>query len=274
MSFTTWIYDPNIQIKNLVLTTKNQSYQFGRRLYSFHVDETKYWLKYHEAKHHQILEHAFLDELDFYRHSDLINQNILLPHQIIQLNQFVCFNELINGGYGLILIDTHDFFTDIRLIKDIEMIKHKINLVLDVLSDLHESGWIHGDLKPEHFRSYDDLCKLIDFEQAHKQGVTAPNLNATPHYMAPELFHGQQKTVQTDLYALGLILYEWLIHSKLTAKTYRDWALLHCQQLHIQLPSHFLYFLPLIEGLLMKNFEQRFSSVIDARKCINAIKLL
>lgn len=47
--------------------------------------------------------------------------------------------------------------------------------------------------------------------------------------MAPELFHGANKTVQSDLYALGIVLYEWLTQTRLQANSYHEWAVLHCQ---------------------------------------------
>ena len=60
--------------------------------------------------------------------------------------------------------------------------------------------------------------------------------------MAPELFHGEIKTVRTDLYALGVILYEWLSGKRLIARNYQDWAVLHCQTLKIRLPDVFIPF--------------------------------
>jgi hypothetical protein len=70
--------------------------------------------------------------------------------------------------------------------------------------------------------------------------------------------------VQSDLYAFGIILYEWLTQSRLTAKTYQDWAVLHCQQLQIQLPDRFKQFLPLLNGLLQKHVTLRVPSADDA----------
>ena len=60
--------------------------------------------------------------------------------------------------------------------------------------------------------------------------------------MAPELFHGTRKNIQSDLYAFGVVLYEWLSQIRLQANTYHDWAVLHCQNLNIQLPDSFQIF--------------------------------
>ncbi|WP_032008484.1 protein kinase domain-containing protein, partial [Acinetobacter baumannii] len=98
-----------------------------------------------------------------------------------------------------------------------------------------------------------------------------PITDATPRYMAPELFHGANKTVQSDLYALGIVLYEWLTQTRLQANSYHEWAVLHCQKLNVVLPSSFQVFLPLLSGLLQKQQQSRFSNVHEA---INCLKML
>lgn len=76
--------------------------------------------------------------------------------------------------------------------------------------------------------------------------------------MAPELFHGANKTVQSDLYALGIVLYEWLTQTRLQANSYHEWAVLHCQKLNVVLPSSFQVFLPLLSGLLQNSSKAGF----------------
>ena len=81
------------------------------------------------------------------------------------------------------------------------------------LQHAHENGIIHRDLKPENiFLSNSSVIKLMDFGLAQVRG--GPNITnegaliGTFNYMAPELLNGGKATVQSDLYALGIILYE------------------------------------------------------------------
>ncbi|KCX88391.1 tyrosine kinase family protein [Acinetobacter sp. 72431] len=98
-------------------------------------------------------------------------------------------------------------------------------------------------------------------------------MDATPRYMAPELFRGGYKSIQSDLYAFGIVLYEWLTQTRLEASSYRDWAVLHCQNLTIQLPTQFLIFLPLLVGLLQKQQQNRFSNADEAINCLKQIQI-
>ncbi|WP_332606059.1 protein kinase domain-containing protein [Acinetobacter sp. ESBL14] len=273
MSFTTWISDPEIQLEDLRLRTKAQSYAFGRRVYTFQVEQQGYWLKFHQADSHPILEQAFLRELDFYQKFKGIEQNFLLPYAIISLSQIKSDVAIDQARQGLVSIDSPHFFIPISASESLNRIKQKILSAFEALDSLHQAGWVHGDLKTEHFRLYGHSCRLIDFEQCFRIGQPMQSLDATPHYMAPELFHGAGKSIQSDLYALGVIVYEWLTQSRLTASTYHDWAVLHCQQLQIQLPIEFEVFLPLLNGLTQKHVKQRFNSVLAAKNSLNAIDL-
>lgn len=85
--------------------------------------------------------------------------------------------------------------------------------LLQALEFLHTRGWVHGDLKPQHvmFRDDAESCCLIDFGLA--KSIAEPTDTAvlgTVHYMPPERFHGESLGVASDLYSVGVILYELL----------------------------------------------------------------
>lgn len=75
----------------------------------------------------------------------------------------------------------------------------------------HEAGVIHRDLKPSNIMiDGRGQVRVMDFGIAGLQKELAgePGITGTPTYMAPELFKGISASVQTDVYALGLVLYE------------------------------------------------------------------
>lgn len=81
----------------------------------------------------------------------------------------------------------------------------------------HEAGVIHRDLKPANILiSECDEVKIVDFgiaSAAHKVDThltQAGTLLGTPTYMAPEQITGEAVDTRTDIYSLGVILYEVL----------------------------------------------------------------
>ncbi len=81
------------------------------------------------------------------------------------------------------------------------------------LAALHAQNILHLDLKPANVmvdRSGD--AKITDFGQAGRTGSKAHG--GTPTYMAPELYDGDIADVSSDLYALGLVLFELVTGKK------------------------------------------------------------
>lgn len=96
------------------------------------------------------------------------------------------------------------------------------------LAAAHACGVLHRDLKPANLMIDErDEVVLVDFGLAKLDGLEAFELHAvgsatlteapatvtgvalgTPRYMAPEAWRGMPATAQTDLYSLGLVLYE------------------------------------------------------------------
>lgn len=89
--------------------------------------------------------------------------------------------------------------------------------VLEALEYIHDNGVVHRDLKPENIMvGEDDRIKLIDFgiagDSAAKR-LTFTNVTpalGTPDYISPEQVKGKRGDRRSDIYSLGIILYEML----------------------------------------------------------------
>ena len=89
--------------------------------------------------------------------------------------------------------------------------------VLKALDYIHANGVVHRDLKPENIMVDDnDHIKLIDFGIAGdtaSRRLTYANFTAmlgTPNYISPEQVKGKRGDGRTDIYSMGVILYEML----------------------------------------------------------------
>jgi serine/threonine protein kinase len=89
--------------------------------------------------------------------------------------------------------------------------------ILEALEYIHANGIVHRDLKPENIMvDPEDNIKLIDFgiagDSAAKR-LTYANFTAalgTPDYISPEQVKGKRGDGRSDIYAMGVILYEML----------------------------------------------------------------
>lgn len=87
--------------------------------------------------------------------------------------------------------------------------------VCKALDFIHAHGVVHRDLKPENIMvDNGDRAKLIDFGIAGRDGArrltfgSLSQIMGTPDYIAPEQVTGKHGDAQSDIYALGVMLYE------------------------------------------------------------------
>jgi serine/threonine-protein kinase len=89
--------------------------------------------------------------------------------------------------------------------------------ICNALDYMHKHGVVHRDLKPENIMVDDeDNIKLIDFgiamkEDARRLTFAGPSpMLGTPDYISPEQVKGQRGDQRSDIYSLGIMLYEML----------------------------------------------------------------
>src|SRR6185312_11431349 len=145
------------------------------------------------------------------------------------------------------------------------------------LAAVHAAGVLHRDLKPGNIMLRDDgSIALIDFGMS-KDAALALDITetgtifGTPHYMSPEQGHAEALDERSDLYSLGIILFEMLAGSK-PYRADNPMAIVykHRKEPVPQLPSQLAAVQPLLQRLLAKSPADRFGSAGEAAGALQA----
>lgn len=142
--------------------------------------------------------------------------------------------------------------------------------VCSALTYAHTQNIIHRDIKPTNVLiSRRGGVKISDFGVA--RGETLPHLTqtgtviGTPFYMSPEQASGDDVTSQTDIYSLGIVLYEMVTGKKpFTGKNAHAITSKVCRgkypSVFWNMPQHSLRLARIIEQAMQKNLKRRYVS--------------
>lgn len=160
-----------------------------------------------------------------------------------------------------------------------------IRITLEIVSALEHAshfGIVHGDIKPSNLLvNSQGHVKLSDFGLA-RLGPTESSeqpIAGTPLYVAPELLEGALPSSQSDMYALGVALFEMVIGRapfELQGSTLREKLATH-KTAEVDFPVPWPKEVPrefakVVQRLLAKTPEQRFESYADLRQALKAIQ--
>jgi serine/threonine protein kinase len=146
------------------------------------------------------------------------------------------------------------------------------------LAIIHTAGVIHRDLKPGNIMLRDDdSVALIDFgisqsvqTEAKQLTDAAREIAGTPYYISPEQARGDPTDERTDLYALGVILYQMLTGMKPYVGDTTDAILEQHRNAPLPtLPAEVASYQPVLNKLLAKDPAQRHGS---AREVLEALE--
>ena len=165
----------------------------------------------------KILKDEFLDNEDFIRRFKNESKAIaVLNHPNIVRVYDVSFGDMIQ----YIVMEYIDGITlkeyiDMQKVLDWKETVHLTTQILKALQHAHESGIVHRDIKPQNIMLLQDgTIKVTDFGIARFSDKATRTMTdqaiGSVHYISPEQARGDQTDGKSDIYSVGVMLYEML----------------------------------------------------------------
>ncbi|MFD2522920.1 serine/threonine protein kinase [Emticicia soli] len=208
----------------------------------------------------------------------------ILSAKLNHSNVAVLYNFLRDQNDNFMVMEYVDGMNLEKLLKQngglpLESVLKILIQTLDGLHHAHEKGILHRDIKPANLMlTREGIIKLMDFGIARMVGsqrlTRADRIVGTLEYMAPELLDGSEPSVQSDLYAIGVLMYE-LLSGKMPFEASTDSTLITQILTKKPIPlRNRIGTLPkkiedTLDTLLNKKPEKRFESAHDLRNILS-----
>ena len=224
-------------------------------------------LKFLNSKLDEKVRRCFIDEGRII--ASLKHPNIVTVFDVVSYGKynFLAMEFLPDGDLRSRLKSKHDIYFSLNVISKIS----------DALHLIHKQHIIHGDIKPENILFRGKNCPVltdfgISYQTDNRQSIDL-NLNeiyASPSYASPELIQGRNFDYRTDLYSLGVMMYEMLMAKKpFSGDTDLEVIANSIQQAIPQLSAELHELQPLLNSLLAKLPDERLSDAKLVSRFIN-----
>ncbi|MFO1518005.1 MAG: protein kinase [Lysobacterales bacterium] len=185
-------------------------------------------------------------------------------------DHFFIAMEYVSGGQAL-SADGHA--------RDVALALRVVREVASALHYAHSKGFVHRDVKPDNILLREDgTAVLTDFgiARANDSATRMTRTGAvvgTPHYMSPEQARGKALDGRSDLYSLGIVLYELLVgRVPYHAEDSLAVGIMHITQPVPQLPPDLAPLQSLLDRLLAKQPEDRFQDGAAVVAAVTALE--
>lgn len=161
-------------------------------------------------------------------------------------------------------------------------LSRSLEVVKDVAKALDyagRKGYIHRDVKPENIMIHgeDQRAVLMDFGIARASDVASGMTQTgttmgTPHYMSPEQAKGAKVDPRSDLYSLGVVLFQLICgYVPFDADSAVAVGIMHVSDPIPELPEHLAIFQPIVSRALAKKPDQRYQNGAEFIADLNKI---